>query len=73
MRLLTKVEYFNAEDRKTLISKHKDKFLIEEHNIKEGNFLIFTDVKPVDLELQELKSQLQVTQEAIDFLIMGGL
>lgn len=50
-----KYEYFNDEDRQSIIVKNSDKYIIEEQNITEGNFLIFTDVKPIEIEVKELK------------------
>ena len=50
-----KYEYFNDEDRQSVIVKNSDKYIIEEQNITEGNFLIFTDVKPIEIEVKELK------------------
>jgi hypothetical protein len=34
--------------------------LIEEKNIREGNFLIFTDVKPIEVEIEELKQTIDI-------------
>lgn len=65
-------EYRDDVERDKIIADNSAKYLIEERNIKEGNFLLFTDSKPVDIEVRELKQQLQITQEAIDFLIMNG-
>jgi hypothetical protein len=40
-------QYKDAVERAAIVSQNTDKFLIEEQNIIEGNFLIFTDKKPV--------------------------
>lgn len=68
-----KVQYNTDTDRQNVLDANKDKFLIEEQNITEGNFLIFTDEKPITQEITDLKAQLQTSQEAIDFLLMGGM
>lgn len=42
-----KYEYTDqTTDRQNILDSHKDLILIEEQNITEGNFLIFTDIKP---------------------------
>lgn len=55
--LIIKEEYSNKEEREMIINKHRDKYLIEEQNITEGNFLVFMDVRPVEIEIEELKLQ----------------
>lgn len=67
------MQYNTDTDRQNVLDANKDKFLIEEQNITEGNFLIFTDEKPITQEITDLKAQLQTSQEAIDFLLMGGM
>ena len=61
-----KIQYITIEERNTIVSENANLFLIEEQNIKEGNYLIFTDIKPIEQEISELKL-------AIDFLLMGGI
>lgn len=41
-----KKQYQSLEERELLIHEHSDLFLIEEHNITEGNFLVFADEYP---------------------------
>ncbi|MEK4977217.1 hypothetical protein [Bacillus sp. FSL K6-6540] len=41
-----KKQYNTLDDRELLIQEHSDLFLIEEHNITEGNFLVFADEYP---------------------------
>ncbi|MGG1878125.1 hypothetical protein ABDI30_11230 [Paenibacillus cisolokensis] len=41
-----KKQYNTLEERELLIQEHSDLFLIEEHNIFEGNFLVFADEYP---------------------------
>lgn len=48
-------EYETQEERRNIINSNLEKYLVEEKNIREGNFLIFTDIKPLELEVQELK------------------
>lgn len=42
-----KFQYQNDAQRNDLIARNSDKFLIEEQNIIEGNFLVFTDEAPI--------------------------
>ncbi|WP_339273607.1 hypothetical protein MKY59_20965 [Paenibacillus sp. FSL W8-0426] len=39
----TKYQYKSADDRERIIAENNSLILIEEHNITEGNFLIFSD------------------------------
>ncbi|EHB65277.1 hypothetical protein [Paenibacillus lactis] len=41
-----KKQYTTLEERESLIQENSDLFLIEEHNITEGNFLVFADEYP---------------------------
>ena len=43
-----KLQYINLIERSSILESNKDKYLIEEQNITEGNFLIFSDTKPTD-------------------------
>lgn len=54
--------YNNDEERQGIILSNSDKFLIEEQNITEGNFLIFTDVKPIEQELMELQQKIKLLE-----------
>lgn len=49
-------EYTTEQERENIINSNTDKYLIEEKNIREGNFLVFTDVKPLEVEITELKT-----------------
>ncbi|MEY8001215.1 hypothetical protein AB8U03_13620 [Clostridium sp. Mt-5] len=51
-----KFQYQNDTDRTTILNNNKDKILIEEQNITEGNFLIFSDVKPLENQLNDLNN-----------------
>lgn len=53
--MIFKKQYTNEEDKLTIIEENKDKTLIEEQNIMEGNFLIFSDTRP----LEDIVNQLQ--------------
>lgn len=57
--MITKVEYASLDERQILIATHNDKYLLEEQNIKEGNFLIFTDKKPTEIEIEEIKKDVK--------------
>lgn len=68
-----KFEFRDEESKSQLITEHSDKMLIEEQNITEGNFLIFEDSTSVSVEIDTLKSQLQTTQDAVDFLLLNQM
>lgn len=72
----TKIQYTSNEHREQIISENMNLFLIEEQNIVDGNFLIFTDVKPEPvvvytqvnaIEFDELK--ISLSQAKADNLI----
>jgi len=54
-----KFEYKNAVERKSILESSSSYYLIEEQNITEGDFLIFSDVQSqvIDLEAQYLNSR----------------
>lgn len=62
-------EYANQEDRETIINNNQDKYLIEEKNIKEGNFLIFTDAKPIELEIENIKQKQSIQDSVIEEIL----
>jgi hypothetical protein len=41
-----KYKYKDTTEREAILDGHKELFLIEEQNITEGNFLIFSDIQP---------------------------
>jgi hypothetical protein len=45
--IITKIPYINEADRVRVLNENQDKYLIEEQNITEGNFLIFSDEIPI--------------------------
>lgn len=49
-----KIQYTDDLDRQRIMDENTDKQLIEEHNIAEGNFLVFTDML-AQTTLEELK------------------
>lgn len=51
--MIKKIQYTDVADRQTKIDENIDKTIIEEQNITEGNFLLFSDVKPIENQLQE--------------------
>lgn len=64
------VQYQTSDERETIINQHHDKFLISEKNIKEGNFLIFTDIKPIEIELSESKTRITDLELTIAEMMM---
>ncbi|MDW0112969.1 hypothetical protein QT711_07210 [Sporosarcina saromensis] len=55
------LEYKNADEKQTLLAEHSDKYLVEEKNLFEGKFLVFTDIKPVEIEIIELKQEIRIS------------
>ncbi len=75
--MLYTFEYTTQEERTGILENNQDKYLIEERNIREGNFLIFTDVKPIEMEIEDLKGRQNTTDNTIlslmDAILMGGM
>jgi len=61
--MIIKLQYINQEEREQLIREHSDKYLVQEDNITEGNFLYFDTIKPLDFAIQEI-------QDAVDILLL---
>ncbi|WP_315074365.1 hypothetical protein [uncultured Clostridium sp.] len=55
-----KYEYKDITEREDILTKNKELFWIEEQNITEGNFLIFSEVQPqpIDVESQEANDRI---------------
>ena len=68
--MLTTIEYANKEERDFILQQYKDKYLIAEKNIKEGNFLIFTDVKPIEISITELNQDINDVAELTTIVAM---
>lgn len=70
-------KYRNDDERAIILDENKDKYLIKEKNITEGNFLVFTDVKPIEIELQETKQAVSDTNamvlEFMEVIAVGGI
>jgi hypothetical protein len=74
--LLTKIQYSDTIDRQAKIDTNKGKFLIEEQNITEGNFLIFSDTPRVEEQVAQLKQDNLTLMDAIaqmyeDMMVKG--
>jgi len=53
-----KHQYKNKEERDSILIAHSNLILIEEQNITEGNFLIFTDTPPEQSEeIEDINSR----------------
>ena len=60
-------QYQNSTDRQTILDSHKDKILIEDQNLLEGKFLIFSDVNPIENQVADLqKNQLTIMSAIAD-------
>jgi hypothetical protein len=58
--MIKKVQYIDDTDRQQKLTDNSSMILIEEDNITEGNFLIFSDVKPLENQLQDLNNTANV-------------
>ncbi|WP_019849833.1 hypothetical protein [Desulfitobacterium sp. PCE1] len=46
--MITKIQYTDQINRQEILDANKDKILIEEQNIVEGNFLVFSDTPNIE-------------------------
>lgn len=60
-----KFQYNDLNERESAINNNLDKFLIEEQNIEEGNFLIFSSNKPLSVEVAELKEKQVLSNQLV--------
>lgn len=62
-----KFQYNTPEERQSIIDAHADLIRIEEDNITEGNFLIFSDTKRTENIIKdELDNQLTIMEAIAD-------
>jgi len=63
--MILKVQFTDSKDRQEKINSNRDKILIEEQNISDGNFLIFSDVKPFEEQVLHLQRDNVVLMDAL--------
>jgi len=51
-----KIQYEDLTDRATILSSNSDKILIKEEVLFTGNFLTFSDVKPLEDQMNDIKN-----------------
>jgi len=66
--MLYKIQYIDQSDRQTVLDANTDKILIEEQNIAEGNFLIYSDTPSLEVQIAQLKEDNLIIRE--DSLIL---
>lgn len=71
------VQYNTQEEREQIIIKHSNKFLIEERNIAEGNFLVFSDkpnteLIPVNISKEDFDKLNSSVADLWETVLMGG-
>ena len=67
-----KYQFTDDTSKQSIIDTHSDKYLIEEDHHIDGNYLIFSDIKPIDVQLQDIQNNtdlLLLKQEGIIWLI----
>lgn len=72
-----KIQYTDELSRKAVVDANSDLILIEEQNITDGNFLIFSDVKPIEYQLRDQTENQLTIMDAIvtlyEDLVLGGV
>ena len=70
--MIIKEQFHNELERAQLLDEYSDIYLIEEQDIIEGKFLIFTTIKPLSEEVEKLKLEDLNNKEAIaDLYVMS--
>ncbi|MBV4424931.1 hypothetical protein [Clostridium tyrobutyricum] len=65
--MIYKFQYKTDDEKINILNQNKDKILIEIQNITEGNFLIFSDIKPLNNQLNDLQNnQLNIMNSVAD-------
>jgi hypothetical protein len=67
-----KIQYENQGERAQILESNKNKFLIEEQNLIEGNYLIFSDSMPEPPEVkesQDIEYRMQKLEENMEIVI----
>ena len=77
---MLRVQYETEEDRLNLIEKYKDKFLVAEESLLDGNFLVFADEKPSYITIEELTNKISILEaenkslkEGLQAILMGDM
>lgn len=63
--MLYKYEFDSQTDYNNLIAKNENKFLIEVHYLIEGNYLVFSSEKPIELQIAELENTQKQQDQAM--------
>jgi len=51
-----KIQYTNDTDKQTIINANSDKFLIKDEALICGKFLTFSDIKPIENIMNDIKN-----------------
>lgn len=68
-----KFEYTSDEQRTEILNNNKDKYLYEEQNITEGNFLIFSDEPRLEDQIKQLKEDNLILMDVLATMYEGML
>ena len=61
--MLYNIEFENDKDKESIIKNNANKFLLEEKNLINGNFLIFSDTPTIEILQQEQAKKISILQE----------
>ena len=73
--MLKKIQYTSDIERSNIITENASLILIEEQNIKEGNFLIFSDtlLEPSTVYINVPQTEFEQLRTDVDQLIVSSL
>lgn len=58
--MIKKIQYGIDKSREQVIAENDELILIEEQNIFTGNFLIFSDIKPLEENIKDIKNNTDI-------------
>ena len=68
--MITRIEFKDETEKINIINNNKDKYLIEEMYLIEGNFLVFSDCANTDIILTQLDDKISILENRINELVL---
>lgn len=63
--MLYTFQYRTEQEKQSILKQNANKSLIEEKNLIEGNFLVFSDTKPIEIQVGQLQQDNLVLMDAL--------
>jgi len=69
---MLKIQYANNTERESILLANSNRVLKEEHNLFEGNFLLFADDDDIETKVLATQKRLDEVENTIYEMILGG-